>query len=107
MEKMIKMYILNKVVEFTKKNIYRTEIINKGKAGVVKFNAVIENFWDNAEKYVVNEKNKDRKWIPDIFENIAEDVIHEVIKVLKDELTVEKLVQGLFNEEKVENPGIF
>lgn len=107
MEKMIKIYILNKVVEFTKKGIYKSEIINKGKKGVEKFNAVVENFWENVEKYIINEKNKDRKWIPNLFEEIGEETLLEAIKILKTKLDIRNLAQEIFDLEKTENPNIF
>ena len=107
METMIKVYCLNKAVEFAKKNIYRSEIVNAGKAGIEKFNAVVEKFWDKAEEYIIKEKEIDRKWIPDTIENLGEEAVHEVIKTLRKELDPEKLIQDIFDIEKIENPEIF
>lgn len=106
-ETMIKMYVINKVVEFTKKGIYKSEIINVGKAGIEKFNTVVDNFWDRVEEYIVKEKSIDRKWIPDAIENIGEGAIHEVVKTLRVELDPRKLVQEIFDLERAATPEIF
>ena len=107
METMIRMYAINKVVEFAKTGIYRSEIVNAGKAGVEKFNAVVEKFWDRTEAYIVKEKEIDRKWIPNTIENLGEEAIHEVVKTLRVELDPEKLIQDIFDIEKIGNPEIF
>jgi len=103
-ETMVKMYVINKVGELAKTAIYRSEIVNAGKAGFEKFEAVVNNFWDKAEEYIMKEKEIDRKWIPDAIENIGEEAIHEVVKTLRVELDPRKLVQDIFNIEKKENP---
>ena len=54
-ETMIKMYVINKVGELAKTSIYRSEIVNAGKAGVEKFEAVVNGFWDKAEEYILKE----------------------------------------------------
>ena len=107
METMVKMYVINKVVEFAKTGIYRSEIINAGKAGIEKFNSAVDNFWDKAEEYIIKEKEIDRKWIPDVIEQTGEEAVHEVIKTLREELDPKKLVQDIFDNEKKENPKIF
>ena len=107
METAIRIYIINKAIEFAKKGIYRSEIINAGKAGVEKFSAVVEKFWDRVEEYIVKEKEIDRKWIPNTIENLGEEAIHEVVKTLRVELDPEKLVQEIFDIEKAATPEIF
>ena len=104
-EAMVKMYVINKVGELAKTAIYRSEIVNKGKAGFEKFETVVNNFWDKAEEYILKEKEIDRKWIPDVIEKLGEEVIHKAIKVLRTELDAKKLVQDIFNIEKKENPA--
>ena len=106
-EAMVKMYVINKVGELAKTAIYRSEIVNKGKAGFEKFETVVNNFWDKAEEYILKEKSIDRKWIPDVVENLGEEAIHKAIKVLRVELDPKKLVQDIFDTEKTENPEIF
>ena len=106
METMIKMYVINKVTEFVKKNIYRSEIVNKGKEGLEKFNDVVDNFWDKAEEYIMKEKEVDRKWIPDTVEKFGEEAIHSIVKTLREELEPKKLIQEIFDIEKMENPEI-
>ena len=103
-ETIVKMYVINKIGELAKTSIYRSEIVNKGKVGVEKFEAVTNNFWDKAEEYILKEKEIDRKWIPDAIENIGEEAIHEVVKILRVELDPRKLVQDIFNIEKKANP---
>lgn len=105
-ETMVKMYVINKIGELAKTAIYRSEIVNKGKAGVEKFEAATNNFWDKAEEYILKEKEIDRKWIPDVIENLGEEAIHKAIKVLRVELDPRKLVQDIFNIEKKENPTV-
>ena len=107
METMIRMYVINKAIEFAKTGIYRGEIVNAGKAGIYKFNALVDKFWDKAEEHIIKEKEIDRKWIPNTIENIGEEAVHEVIKTLRKELDPKKLVQDIFNTEKTENPEIF
>ena len=102
---MIKMYVINKVGELAKTSIYRSEIVNAGKAGFEKFEAVVNNFWDKAEEYIMKEKEIDRKWIPDIVENLGEEAIHKAIKVLRVELDTKKLVPDIYNIEKKANPA--
>ncbi|MBF4805841.1 MAG: universal stress protein [Pseudoleptotrichia goodfellowii] len=105
-ETMVKMYVINKVGELAKTAIYRSEIVNAGKAGFEKFEAATNNFWDKAEEYILKEKEIDRKWIPDVIENLGEEAIHKAIKVLRVELDPKKLVQDIFNIEKKENPTV-
>ena len=105
-ETMVKMYVINKIGELAKTAIYRSEIINAGKTGVEKFEAVINGFWDKAEEYILKEKEVDIKWIPDTIEQLGEEAIHKAIKVLRTELDARKLVQDIFNIEKIANPGI-
>lgn len=107
METMIKVYVINKAIEFAKTGIYRSEIVNAGKQGIEKFNAVVEKFWDKAEEHIIKEKEMDRKWIPDVIEQTGEEAVHEVIKTLRKELDPKKLVQDIFDIEKKENPAIF
>lgn len=107
MNTVAKIYVINKVVEFAKKGIYRSEIINVGKVGIEKFNTVVDNFWDRVEEYIVKEKSIDRKWIPDTIENIGEEAIHEVVKTLRVELDPRKLVQEIFDLEKAATSEIF
>ena len=103
-EVMVKMYVINKVGELAKTAIYRSEIVNKGKAGIEKFEAVVNNFWDKAEEYIIKEKEIDRKWIPDVVEKLGEEAIHKAVKILRVELDPRKLVQDIFNIEKKANP---
>ncbi len=105
-ETMVRMYIINKVGEMAKTAIYRSEIVNAGKTGFEKFEAVANGFWDKAEEYITKEKEIDRKWIPDVIENLGEEAIHKAIKVLRTELDARKLVQDIFNIEKAANPQI-
>ena len=107
METAIRIYVINKAIEFAKKNIYRSEIVNKGKEGLEKFNDVVEKFWDNAEFYIMKEKEVDRKFIPDVIEQTGEEAVQEVIRTLREELDPKKLVQDIFDTEKTENPEIF
>lgn len=105
-ETMVKMYVINKIGELAKTSIYRSEIVNKGKAGVEKFEAATNNFWDKAEEYILKEKEIDRKWIPDVIENLGEEAIHKAVKILRVELDPKKLVQDIFNIEKKANPAV-
>ena len=103
-ETMVKMYVINKAGELAKTAIYRSEIVNTGKAGFAKFEAVVNNFWDKAEEYIMKEKEIDRKWIPDVVEKLGEEAIHKAVKILRVELDPKKLVQDIFDIEKKENP---
>ena len=103
---MVKMYVINKIGELAKTSIYRSEIVNAGKTGFEKFEAVVNNFWDKAEEYIIKEKEIDRKWIPDVVEKFGEEAIHKAVKILRVELDPRKLVQDIFNIEKKENPAV-
>lgn len=105
-EAMVKMYVINKIGELAKTAIYRSEIVNAGKAGFEKFEAIVNNFWDKAEEYIIKEKEIDRKWIPDVVEKLGEEAIHKAVKILRVELDPRKLVQDIFNIEKKENPAV-
>lgn len=105
-ETMVKMYVINKIGELAKTAIYRSEIVNTGKAGFEKFEAVVNDFWNRAEEYIIKEKEIDRKWIPDVVENLGEEAIHKAIKVLRMELDPRKLVQDIFNAEKKANSTV-
>jgi len=105
-ETMVKMYVINKIGELAKTAIYRSEIINAGKTGIQKFETVVNNFWDKAEEYILKEKEVDRKWIPDVIENLGEEAIHKAVKILRAELDPKKLVQDIFNIEKIANPNV-
>ena len=107
MEKLIYVWALGKATEFAKKGIYRSEIINAWKTGIEKFETVVNNFWDKAEEYILKEKEVDRKWIPDVIENLGEEAINEVVKTLREELEPKKLIQEIFDIEKSSNPNIF
>lgn len=107
METVIKVYVINKAIEFAKTGIYRSELVNAGKQGIEKFNAAVDKFWDKVEEYIVKEKEIDRKWIPDVIEQTGEEAVHEVVRTLRKELDPGKLIQDIFDVEKIENPEIF
>ncbi len=102
MNKLVEMYIKNKVIDFIRKSIYKIEITKKGKAGVEKFQELTDRLWDKAEKWIVEEKNRDIKWLPNIIEEITEETIHESIKTLRKELDIRKVAQEIFDAEKKE-----
>jgi len=56
-------------------------------------------------KFYGEEKTIDRKWIPDVLENLGEESIHKAVKILRVELDPRKLVQDIFNIEKKANPA--
>ena len=102
MNKLAEMYIKNKVCDFIRKSIYKIEITKKGETGVKKFQKLMDNIWDKAERWIVEEKNRDIKWLPNVIEEITEETIHEAIKSLRKELDVIKLSQEIFDVEKKE-----
>ena len=102
MNKLVEMYIKNKVSDFIRKSIYKIEIVKKGESGVKKFQKLIDNLWDKAEEWIVEEKNRDIKWLPNIVEEITEETIHEAIKSLRKELDIRKVAQEIFDVEKKE-----
>ena len=58
MNKLVEMYIKNKISEFIRKSIYKIEITKKGGTGVKKFQKLIDNLWDKAEEWIVEEKKQ-------------------------------------------------
>ena len=106
MDKMVKIWIINKATEMVKGKIYKNEIVNKAKTGAEKLDAITNGFWDGLEDYLRKEKEIDKKWIPNTIEEIGEDVLIEVVKVLKTELIPSKFVQEIFDFEKKGNKNI-
>ena len=103
MNKLVEMYIKNKVCDFIRTSIYKIEIEKKGKAGVEKFQELTDNLWDKAERWIIEEKNRDIKWLPNIVEEMGEDTIQEAIGILRKELDIRKVAQEIFDVEKKEN----
>lgn len=102
MNKLIELYVRNKVIDFIRKSIYKIEITKKEKAGVEKFQELTDRLWDKAERWIIEEKNRDIKWLPNTIEEITEETIHEAIKSLRKELNIRKLAQEIFDIEKKE-----
>jgi len=106
MDKMVKIWIINKAVEMVKGKIYKNEIVNKAKSGVEKFDEIANGFWDKLENYVLKEKEIDRKWIPNFIEEIGEDTVLGCIKELKTKLVPSEFIQEIFDFEKKGNKNI-
>ena len=100
MDKMVKIWIINKATEMVKSKIYKNEIINKAKTGAEKFNVIANNFWEKLESYILKEKEIDRKWIPNFIEEVGEDTILSCIKELKTKLIPSEFIQQIFDFEK-------
>ena len=103
MNKLVEMYIKSKISDFIRKSIYKIEITKKGKTGVEKFQELTDSLWDKAERWIIEEKNRDIKWIPNIVEEMGEDTIQEAIGILRKELDIRKVAQEIFDVEKKEN----
>lgn len=106
MDKMVKIWIINKATEMVVGKIYKNEIINKAKTGAEKFDTIANDFWAKLENYVIREKEIDRKWIPNFVEELGEDVILNCIKELKKEIVPSKFIQEIFDFEKKGNKNI-
>lgn len=106
MDKMVKIWIINKAVEMVKGKIYKNEIVNKAKTGAEKFDAIANGFWEKLENYVLKEKEIDRKWIPNFIEEIGEDTVLGCIKELKTKLVPSEFIQEIFDFEKKGNKNI-
>ena len=100
MNKMVKIWIINKAIEMVKSKIYKNEIVNKAKTGAEKFDAIAEDFWEKLESYILKEKEIDRKWIPNFIEEVGEDTILSCIKELKTKLIPSEFIQQIFDFEK-------
>lgn len=100
MNKMVKIWIINKATEMVKSKIYKNEIINKAKTGAEKFDAIAKDFWEKLESYILREKEIDRKFIPNFIEEIGEDTILACIKELKTKLIPLEFIQQIFDFEK-------
>ena len=106
MDKMVKIWIINKAVEMVKGKIYKNEIVNKAKTGAEKFDVIAKDFWEKLENYVLKEKEIDRKWIPNFIEEIGEDTVLACIKELKTKLVPSEFIQQIFDFEKKGNKNI-
>ena len=100
MDKMIKIWIINKATEMVVAKIYKNEIVNKAKTGAEKFDAIAKDFWGKLESYILKEKEIDRKWIPNFIEEVGEDTILSCIKELKTKLIPSEFIQQIFDFEK-------
>lgn len=100
MDKMIKMWVINKATEMVVAKIYKNEIINKTKTGAEKFDVIAKDFWGKLENYILKEKEIDRKFIPNFIEEIGEDTILACIKELKTKLIPSEFIQQIFDFEK-------
>lgn len=100
MNKMVKIWIINKATEMVKSKIYKNEIINKTKSGAEKFDAIANGFWEKLESYILREKEIDRKFIPNFIEEVGEDTILSCIKELKTKLIPSEFIQQIFDFEK-------
>lgn len=99
-----KIYITEKILELAKTLIYRTEILNKGKAGVEKFKEVYNGFWDKLEELLEKEKAIDRPFIPNFVEEIGEEALTIALEEAKKKCDLRVVLQDIFNTEKKENP---
>lgn len=106
MDKMVKIWIINKAVEMVKGKIYKNEIINKAKSGAEKFDEIANEFWNKLESYIIKEKEIDRKWIPNFIEEIGEETILVCVKELKNKLVPSEFIQEIFDFEKAGNKNI-
>nr|DAW76211.1 MAG TPA: hypothetical protein [Caudoviricetes sp.] len=106
MDKIIKVWVINKAVEMVKGKIYKNEIVNKTKSGAEKFDAIAKDFWGKLEDYILKEKEIDRKWIPNFVEEVGEDTILACIKELKPKLIPSEFIQEIFDFEKKGNKNI-
>lgn len=100
MDKMVKIWIINKATEMVVAKIYKNEIINKTKTGAEKFDVIANGFWEKLESYILKEKEIDRKWIPNFIEETGEGVILSCIKELKTKLIPSEFIQEIFDFEK-------
>ena len=100
MDKMIKIWIVNKAIEMVKSKIYKNEVINKAKSGAGKIDAIAKDFWEKLEDYILKEKEIDRKFIPNFIEEIGEDAILACIKEMKTKLIPSEFIQQIFDFEK-------
>ena len=106
MDKMIKIWIINKATEMVVGKIYKNEIVNKAKTGAEKFDAIANGFWEKLESYILKEKEIDRKFIPNFIEEVGEDTILACIKELKAKLIPSEFIQEIFDFEKKGNKNI-
>ena len=106
MDKMIKIWVINKATEMVVAKIYKNEIINKTKSGAEKFDVIAKDFWEKLESYILKEKEIDRKWIPNFIEETGEEVILSCIKELKTKLILSEFIQEIFDFEKKGNKNI-
>ncbi len=100
MDKMVKIWIINKATEMVKSKIYKNEIINKAKTGAEKFDVIAKDFWEKLESYILREKEIDRKFIPNFIEEVGEDTILSCIKEMKTKLIPSEFIQQIFDFEK-------
>ena len=100
MDKMIKIWVINKATEMVVAKIYKNEIVNKTKSGAEKIDVIAKDFWEKLEIYILKEKEIDRKWIPNFIEETGEEVILSCIKELKTKLIPSEFIQQIFDFEK-------
>lgn len=96
----LKIILLGKIKEFARKRILEEEIIKGAKKGLEKLEAVMDNFWENAEKFIETSKKVDNKYIPDTIEIATEELASGTIEILKKEINIRNLIEEILGEEK-------
>ena len=100
-----KIYITGKILELAKTLIYKTEILNKGKAGIEEFKEVHDGFWKKLEDLLEKEKTIDRPFIPNFVEEVGEEALTIALEEAKKNCDLRVVLQNIFNVEKKENPA--
>ena len=105
MDKMVKIWIINKATEMVVAKIYKNEIINKAKTGAEKFDVIAKDFWEKLESYILKEKEIDIVFINERIQKVRDmkeskkdfsnAILHLWGYFKKQATEMEK--QGLFN----------
>lgn len=99
-KKIVEMYIKNKLIMFLNKKILEVEIKEKVKKGIEKFEMVFNSFLNDFENWIIEEKQKDIKWLPNFIEDFTENLIHDGIKTIRNTYDIKKLIQDIFDDER-------
>ncbi len=96
----LKIILLGKIKEFVRKRVLEEEIIKGSKKGLEKLDAVMHNFWENAEEFIRKAQKVDNKYIPNAIEIATEELALGTIGILKKEINVRNLIEEILGEEK-------
>lgn len=99
----VKEYVMTKSVDFIRSQILSLELKSKAISGADKMQSLLDNFTGKLKKFIDEEKEIDRKWIPNVIELLGEDILSDMIDTIDKKVDFKKLSQDVFDATKSKN----